>query len=38
MTGQADFGIGIPVARCGYAVLATAVGCLNDVLCLRMRP
>jgi mycobactin peptide synthetase MbtE len=37
VTGQEDFGIGVPVAHRGDAVLATAVGCLVDVVCLRMR-
>jgi amino acid adenylation domain-containing protein len=38
LTGQHDLGIGTSFNRRGHSVLAGAVACLIDVLCLRMRP
>ncbi|MCI4066804.1 condensation domain-containing protein [Micromonospora sp. R77] len=37
LCGQHDFGVGTPVALRGDDVLDRAVGCLIDVLCLRVR-
>ncbi|MEV7416098.1 amino acid adenylation domain-containing protein [Streptomyces sp. NPDC089919] len=36
VTGQADFGVGVPVARRADPLLARAVGCLVDSVCLRL--
>jgi hypothetical protein len=33
-----DFALGVPVARRGGRELETAVGCLIDVVCIRVRP
>ncbi|MFF5056675.1 amino acid adenylation domain-containing protein [Micromonospora sp. NPDC000663] len=38
VTGQADFGLGVPVSRRDGTVLADTIGCLIDVVCLRARP
>jgi len=37
-TGQADFGIGVPVTRRGTDLLQRPVGCLVDTVCVRLRP
>jgi len=38
LTGSRDLGIGTSFNRRGHSVLAPAVTCLIDVLCLRLRP
>ncbi|MGW5400092.1 amino acid adenylation domain-containing protein [Streptomyces sp. NPDC003952] len=37
VSGQRDFGVGTPVAQRGDSILDTAVSCLIDVLCMRLR-
>ncbi|MFH8349506.1 amino acid adenylation domain-containing protein [Streptomyces sp. NPDC018045] len=37
VAGQPDFGVGTPIALRGDSVLDTAVSCLIDVLCMRLR-
>lgn len=37
-TGQSDFGLGVPVARRSDPLLAGAITCLAETVCLRMRP
>ncbi|SNT56202.1 amino acid adenylation domain-containing protein [Actinacidiphila glaucinigra] len=37
VSGQRDFGVGTPVAQRGDSLLDTAVSCLIDVLCMRLR-
>ncbi|MFF2576619.1 amino acid adenylation domain-containing protein [Streptomyces goshikiensis] len=36
VTGQVDFGVGVPVARRADPLLGRAVGCLVDSICLRL--
>lgn len=38
VSGQRDFGIGVPVNRRADAELFDAVSCIMDILCLRLRP
>lgn len=38
VTGQQDFGIGVPTSSREGVPLTDTIGCLIDVVCLRMRP
>jgi hypothetical protein len=38
VTGQSDFGVGVPVSAREGTALTEAVGCFIDVMCLHLRP
>jgi mycobactin peptide synthetase MbtE len=38
VTGQADFGLGVPISRRDGKMLTETIGCLIDAVCLRVRP